>query len=474
MYAYIDLMTRNLYGYCMDWSPTIHDRLGPVYVRILDALTEDIASGRLHRGQQLPTHRALANTLGVDLTTITRAYGEARRRGLTDARVGQGTFVADGVTPTARMPDAGRDIDLSMNLPPQPAEADLDGRMLRGLAAIERETGLAAYLNYRQPGGADEDRGLAAEWLQPRVKGARRDNLVISPGTQTALMSLLLTLTRRGDVVLCESLTYPGFKAAAGHIGLRLAGVVMDRDGIVPDALDAACRRHKAKVIYLVPTIHNPTTATMPPARRERIAAIIASHDMILIEDDAYGLLDAGSIPLASLIPERTYLAESLSKCIAPGLRTSFVVTPDRDAAAGLVGALAATAQMPVPLIVALVTRWIGDGSADTMIEAIAAEAAARQKLAAKALSGYTFAAHPRGHHIWLPLPGGGGLADFATRLHRLGLAVVTSDAFGVDKSAPPAVRVALGAARDRAELMRALEVLATTLKAPAAGTQIV
>src|ERR1700685_3988406 len=106
----------------------------------------------------------------------------------------------------------------------------------------------------------------------------------------------------------------------------------MGRDGIVPDALDAACRRHKAKVIYLVPTIHNPTTATMPPARRERIAAIIARHGMILIEDDAYGLLDAGSIPLASLIPERTYLAASLSKCIAPGLRTSFVVTPDRDA----------------------------------------------------------------------------------------------------------------------------------------------
>jgi len=458
----------------MDWSPTISDRLGPVYIRILDALIEDIASGRLYRGQQLPTHRALASALGVDLTTVTRAYGEARRRGLTEARVGQGTFVADGVAPVPRMPVSSRDIDLSMNLPPQPAEADLEGRMLRGLAAIERESGLAAYLNYRQAGGSDDDRGVAAEWMQPRIKTARRDNLVISPGTQTALMSLLLTLTRRGDVVLCENLTYPGFKAAAAQIGLRLVGVAMDRDGIVPDALDAACRRHKAKTIYLVPTIHNPTTATMSPARRERVAAIIARHKAILIEDDAYGLLDTQSLPLASLIPEQTYLVASLSKCIAPGLRTSFVVTPDRNAAAGLAGALAATAQMPVPLILALVNRWIRDGSADTMIKAIGAEAAARQKLAVNALRGHKFSAHPRGHHIWLPLAAAGSLAEFAAQLHRLGLAVVTSDAFSVDKSPPPAVRVALGAARDRAELMRALEMLATTLKTPAAAPQIV
>ena len=79
----------------MDWSPTIDAADGPVYEGIVEALDRDIASGRLRRGQRLPTHRALAQTLGVDLTTVTRAYNEARRRGLTDARVGQGTFVAE-------------------------------------------------------------------------------------------------------------------------------------------------------------------------------------------------------------------------------------------------------------------------------------------------------------------------------------------------------------------------------------------
>ena len=86
----------------MDWSPTIDSAAGPVYEGIVEALERDIASGRLHRGQRLPTHRALARTLGVDLTTVTRAYNEARRRGLTEARVGQGTFVAESRSRPAR------------------------------------------------------------------------------------------------------------------------------------------------------------------------------------------------------------------------------------------------------------------------------------------------------------------------------------------------------------------------------------
>jgi DNA-binding transcriptional MocR family regulator len=83
---------------------------------------------------------------------------------------------------------------------------------------------------------------------------------------------------------------------------------------------------HPLAPLYLIPTIHNPTTATMPLSRREGVAEILRANDTLLLEDDAYGMLESKAVPLASLIPERTYLAASLSKCIAPGLRVSFLL----------------------------------------------------------------------------------------------------------------------------------------------------
>src|SRR5882724_12744284 len=99
---------------CMDWIPTLSEWQGPVFLRIVEALAADIASGRLVRGQKIPTHRALASTLDIDLTTVTRAYGEARRRGLLDARVGRGTFVSETtVRATVDLPHPVK-FDLSM------------------------------------------------------------------------------------------------------------------------------------------------------------------------------------------------------------------------------------------------------------------------------------------------------------------------------------------------------------------------
>jgi len=457
----------------MDWSPTL-DAGGPVYEGIVEALERDIASGRLHRGQRLPTHRALARTLRVDLTTVTRAYNEARRRGLTDAKVGLGTFVAENRSRPASRAAVGIDADLSMNLPPSPIEADLEGRIMRGLAALQRDHGFSELLSYQQAGGSTADRGIAADWLRRRVRTVDADRLVISPGTQCALMALLLSVTRPNDVVLTDRLTYPGFKSAAASLGVRLVGVASDGEGMDPEALAEACRLHAPKAVYLLPTIHNPTTATIGPARREELAAAIRRHDLVLIEDDAYGSLEPKALPIATLIPERSYLAMTLSKCMAPGLRVAYVMAPDRAAASMLANALRTVSQMPVPLMVALVSRWMTDGSADAIVSAVATEAAARQKLAAKALSGQSYAAHSTGLHVWLSLPATWTRAEFTAHVQRQGLAVVTSDSFRVDGEADHAIRIALGAARNRSELVAALDVLVVALKSPAYASRIV
>ena len=96
----------------MDWLPTISERAGPLYRQISDAIAADIARGLLRRGQKMPTHRQLAAQLDIDLTTVTRAYGDARHRGLLDARVGQGTFVSETTTRAAADVPDGVNIDL--------------------------------------------------------------------------------------------------------------------------------------------------------------------------------------------------------------------------------------------------------------------------------------------------------------------------------------------------------------------------
>jgi DNA-binding transcriptional MocR family regulator len=284
--------------------------------------------------------------------------------------VGQGTFVAESIADIRHATRPGDEFDLSMNLPPQPVEADLEGRLIRGIAAIQREVGFSAHLNYREPGDSAAERDIAATWLRPCVADAQGDRLVICPGTQNALFNLLVVLTKPGDIVLTEALTYPGIKAAAAYAGVRLIGLPMDEAGILPDALNSACREHTPKAVYLTATIHNPTTATMPLTRREDVVEILRANDVLLVEDDAYGLLEPKAVPLASLIPERTYFAASLSKCIAPGLRVSFLLTPDQESASLIGGALRATVQMSAFLMVALVARWLADGSADQMIDA--------------------------------------------------------------------------------------------------------
>jgi DNA-binding transcriptional MocR family regulator len=214
---------------------------------------------------------------------------------------------------------------------------------------------------------------------------------------------------------------------------------------------------------------------TLSASRRKAVAEIIRKSDTILIEDDAYGPLDPSVSPIANLIPERTYLAVSLSKCIAPALRLSFLLAPDVVAEQILRNNLQATTQMAPPLMAAIAIHWLRSGVADQIIAAIRNEAIGRQQLAAKLLKGQSFAAHPKGHHLWLSLPRYWNRVDFVAHVLREGLAVVASEAFAVDQAAAPhAVRVSLGAARNRTELGTALHLLAAALKTPASAVQVV
>ncbi len=451
------------------WRSRLDRAGGPLYLAIADAIGRAINARELCAGDRLPPQRQLATALDVDLTTVTRGYAEARRRGLIDATVGRGTFIRGGAWGTDAAGGASPLVDMSMNLPPQPHDPSLRALLSDGLAGLLREADMAALMTYHLGAGSPQDRAAGAAWLRPVLGEVDPARTLVCTGAQCAFTALLTLLTRPGDTILTEPLTYQRFRAAARQLGVGLSAVAADAEGMLPDALDAGCRTHAPKAIYCIPTMHNPTTATMSPARRQAVAEVALRHRVALIEDDAYGLLPRQPLAaVATLAPEVTYYIGTLSKCLSPGLRIAYVVAPGREAATRLETAIRATSLMPPPLITALVTGWIRQGAAEALCEGIRREIAARQAIARELLPADSFAAHPEAPHLWLTLPPGWHRMAFGAHVRGLGLAVAPSDPFAVAEPPPNAVRIGLGAAASQAALRTALRSVATVLRAEA------
>lgn len=449
-----------------EWTPHIVKGAGPLYLAIADAIEADIRAGTLRHGARLPPQRALADRLGIDFTTVSRAYAEARRRALVEGRVGMGTFVQNPAAQPERIapasaPASAGIVDLTMNFPPRVGDAGLTTRLWAEISGLEATGGMDLLLRYQEVGGTRADREAGVQWLAASLPGLSSERLVITPGAQGALLALLTLLKHPDRPVAVEALCYPGFRSLAGHMGAAMMPVAMDEHGLIPEDLAAQCARHRPALLYCTPNLHNPTTATIPLDRREAIAEIARTHDVTILEDDAYGrLADNGLPPLAALAPERTYHIASLSKALAPALRIAYVACPDARGAARLTGAVRATTSMASPLGAAIATRWIETGLAEQTLTAIRAETEARQALAHRLLGQDGLRSDPRAYHAWLPLAHGWSRSDFASRLRHAGIGVVTSDAFAIGP-APEALRIGFAAPIERATLENSLREIA-------------
>jgi DNA-binding transcriptional MocR family regulator len=358
---------------------------------------------------------------------------------------------------------------MSMNLPPQPQDPSLRDMLRDGLAGLLQRADMAALMTYHLGAGSPQDRAAGAAWLRPVLGEVDPARTLVCTGAQCAITALLVLLARPGDTILTEPLTYPPFRAASRQLGIRLNAVAADDHGLLPDALDEACRTLAPKAIYCIPTMHNPTAVTMSPVRRQAVAEVALRHRVALIEDDAYGLLPRQPMAaIATLAPDLTYYLGTLSKCLSPGLRIAYVVAPGQAEAARLEAAIRATSLMPPPLMTAVVTGWIQQGTAEALCEGIRREIAARQAIARELLPADSFAAHPEGPHIWLTLPPRWHRMAFSAHVRGLGLAVAPSDPFAVAEPPPNAVRIGLGAAESQAALRTALRSVAMVLHAEA------
>lgn len=441
----------------LGWLSDVGEGPGPIYLRIADALADARSSGRLQPGDRLPPQRELARLLGVDLTTVTRAFTEARRRNLIDAAAGRGTFVTPG---EAEEPI----LDLSMNIPPGPAGLSLPALIRSGIDGLLRRSSAEALLAYHPGPGSPAERAAGSAWLSATGDRLPVDRVVVGSGAQALLAAVLLSQTREGDTIVTDALTYPGLKALARTTKRELAGVERDDQGMRPDYLEEAVRRHGARILYINPTMHNPSALVMPEARRRDLARVAGRLGLLIIEDDPYSPLVSGPPPsFLSLAPERTIHVATMAKCVSPFLRTAFLVGPVAEAIEPIAEAIRGTTMMAPPLMTGLACEWIRNGLAGEITAAVRVEAQARLEVARMILP-RGFASAPSSLHLWYSLEGRLSSLELADLARRRGLALSPAEEFSVMPDGAKGVRLALGAASSRERLEQGLRSLASIL----------
>ncbi|MGL9623970.1 PLP-dependent aminotransferase family protein, partial [Bradyrhizobium sp. U531] len=434
----------SLGGTFSGWRPRQLAAEGPRYLALVNALEQDIADGRLSDGDRLPPHRDLARELSLSVGTVSKAYQEAETRGIVSGHVGQGTFVRRRSAPShAEAPAARQEpVNLALNVPAHGSET----RILSALfGEVVRERDLAPLLGYHPHGGLPRHREIIAASLSDNTFSVEPAQLFLCNGAQHAIDIALRLVAKPGDSVLVDAFTYSGFKAIAAASHLNLVSVEMDEEGMDPEALRKASRASSARVLYCMPTLQSPTARTMSLARRRRIAELAEELDLAIIEDDVYGFFfSERPVPIASLVPTRSFYITSYSKCLAPAFRLgTLTVPPAYIAQTELL--LHASAWFVAPMLGEAVVRLIESSKLEELLHERRVQAHERYRVFLNVFPNAAKLQFPA-FYGWLPLPQEWSADRFTAAARGRGILVTPRIASAVGERDPGAIRICLGA----------------------------
>lgn len=484
------------------WLDGVDAVPGPKYKAIAQRISDAVGSGALKPGERLPPQRELAWALECTVGTISRAYAEAERRGLLGGEVGRGTYICDASAPTALdsrgiagywhspslenaagqnskphamdaiadwTPDMGPaeresgPIGLNHDYPPLGVECLETARTMTQLAS---DPILMEMLSYQPHAGIGRHRAAGADWIGRRGVAATAENVVVSTGAHNGVLATLSAITRAGDTIAAEALSYPGIKAIAGMLGLRLTPVALDEEGLIPDAFDTLCRQQKIAAVYTIPTLQNPTNAIMSETRRREIAEVAAKHGLPVVEDDIFGMLAQDMTPaLSAFLPDDlAFYICSISKTLAPGLRVGYVHGPRRQTAQ-IAAALRTSSWMASPFTAEIGTRWIESGAADRILESHFREIEARRTMVLDAFRDYEVSCPPGALHAWIALPSPWRIGELVAEAQSQGVILPPTDSFMIGGGETPhAFRLSYCPPRHRSRLREGLDALLNLL----------
>jgi 2-aminoadipate transaminase len=276
------------------------------------------------------------------------------------------------------------------------------------------------------------------EWIAER-HGVEPGRVLVTNGSLQGFVFLAQRLAP-GRRVLVEQPTYDRPLKILRELGTEIVPVPMDDEGLEPEALARALADGPAPAfLYTIPTFQNPSGRTLSLDRRRTLARLAADHDLLVLEDDPYGLVRYDGEPLPSLFEleggRRVAYSSSFSKTVAPGLRVGYFILPE-ELERELEAVATATYITPVLLSQATVHEFLRRGRFEPNLERVRSLLGSRRDamLAAleRELAGTARWSRPQGgYFLWLELPGDVDAADLLARAEESGLTFVKGADFG-------------------------------------------
>ncbi|QHQ63369.1 aminotransferase class I/II-fold pyridoxal phosphate-dependent enzyme [Anaerocolumna sedimenticola] len=443
--------------YPMTWRPNRAMLKFPIYISLAELLEQDILNHRIYPNTKLPPQRELADYLDVNLSTITRAFKLCETKGLIYATIGKGTFVSpNAALSNTYMREEGDFIELGSIQP----YYQFNAIVTETARAILQRKQSEKLFEFGYTLGQSHHRQIAQKWLLNFQIDVLAENIILTSGTQNALLITLLSLFKAGDKIATDIFTYSNFISLARQLNIQLIPIASDRQGMLPDELEKQSRLLDIKGIYLMPSCTNPTGVAMPLERRKAISSVISKQEMLLIEDDTYGfIMDDKINPMMTLIPENTVYVHGLSKSLSAGLRIAYLVVPYHLQQIFI--KTTNNINLKIPLLNAeIMSELIASGSACEIINKKCMLSEERNKLYSKYFKVNT-SVNPYSFFHWLWLPAGVNGYNFEMQAETRGVRILCSDRFAVgNTSGISAIRVATCSPATIYELERGLQII--------------
>ncbi|AMQ72466.1 MULTISPECIES: PLP-dependent aminotransferase family protein [Bacillus amyloliquefaciens group] len=328
----------------------------PKYIQIIQFIKEKIGNGEWPIGSKIPSQRTLAKHFEVNRSTVITALEELMADGLIEGRMGKGTVVTNNTwTLLAKnsAPDWDQYVTSGIQQPSQKIVQEINKsesnsdliQLSKGelsheifpLAAMKKMMGKVSQnieaFGYEEPKGYLPLREALSGYLRTIGIQASSSSILIVSGALQALQLISMGLLQRGSTVYLDQPSYLYSLHVFQSAGMKLTGVPMDNDGLLPEHIHMARGERERAILYTNPCFHNPTGILMSKKRREEILAASENAQLPIIEDDIYRELWIDEIPPDPIktIDKNGHVLYigSLSKTLSPGLRIGWIVGPE-------------------------------------------------------------------------------------------------------------------------------------------------